>query len=169
MENVVDAMKHLGLEGRVHLEWVSASEGPKFRETVTRVCRADQGAWTQVRFGTRRNRRKHESLGYSGRRQRSRRPVLVFSWYMHYTPRAHSTSCPHLQHDHVLDSKCASHPTDHIRVHLFLSASQWHANQDDVAVSPPTTQRRHRFCDRCCEWGCCHRHQYGYTVKLLQH
>ena len=35
MGNVVDAMKHLGLEGRVHLEWVSASEGPKFRETVT--------------------------------------------------------------------------------------------------------------------------------------
>jgi hypothetical protein len=52
---------------------------------------------------------------------------------------------------------------------LFLSASQWHANQDDVAVSPPTTQRRHRFCDRCCEWGCCHCHQHGYTVKLLQH
>ena len=35
MGNVVDAMKLLGLEGRVHLEWVSASEGPKFRETVT--------------------------------------------------------------------------------------------------------------------------------------
>ena len=33
--DVVDAMKLLGLEGRVHLEWVSASEGPKFRETVT--------------------------------------------------------------------------------------------------------------------------------------
>ena len=28
-------MKHLGLAGRVHLEWVSASEGPKFRDTVT--------------------------------------------------------------------------------------------------------------------------------------
>nr|QNO43815.1 hypothetical protein EHBNLLAN_00004 [Methanosarcinales archaeon ANME-2c ERB4] len=48
-------------------------------------------------------------------------------------------------------------------------ASQWHANQDDVAVSPPTTQRLHRFCDWCCEWGCCHRHQHGCTVKLLQH
>jgi len=35
MEHVVDAMEHLGLEGRVRLEWVSASEGPKFRETVT--------------------------------------------------------------------------------------------------------------------------------------
>jgi len=35
MGNVVDAMKLLGLEGRVRLEWVSASEGPKFRETVT--------------------------------------------------------------------------------------------------------------------------------------
>jgi F420-non-reducing hydrogenase iron-sulfur subunit len=35
MENVVDAMELLGLEGRVHLEWVSASEGPKFRDTVT--------------------------------------------------------------------------------------------------------------------------------------
>ncbi len=35
MGNVVDAMKLLGLEGRVHLEWASASEGPKFRETVT--------------------------------------------------------------------------------------------------------------------------------------
>ena len=44
MGNVVGAMKLLGLEGRMHLEWVSASEGPKFRETVTRVCRADQGA-----------------------------------------------------------------------------------------------------------------------------
>jgi len=33
--SIVDAMKLLGLEGRVHLEWVSASEGPKFRETVT--------------------------------------------------------------------------------------------------------------------------------------
>jgi hypothetical protein len=28
-------------------------------------------------------------------------------------------------------------PIDHIRVQLFLSASQWHANQDDAAVSPP--------------------------------
>ena len=44
MDNLLDAMKRLGLEGRVHLEWVSASEGPKFKETVTRVCRADQGA-----------------------------------------------------------------------------------------------------------------------------
>ncbi|KAF5416323.1 MAG: F420-non-reducing hydrogenase iron-sulfur subunit D [Candidatus Methanogaster sp.] len=44
MANVVDAMKLLGLEGRMHLEWVSASEGPKFKETVTWVCRADQGA-----------------------------------------------------------------------------------------------------------------------------
>ena len=35
MEHVVDAMEHLGLEGRVRLEWISASEGPKFRETVT--------------------------------------------------------------------------------------------------------------------------------------
>ena len=35
MGDVVDAMKHLGLEGKVHLEWVSASEGPKFKETVT--------------------------------------------------------------------------------------------------------------------------------------
>ena len=35
MGNILDAMKRLGLEGRVHLEWVSASEGPKFRETVT--------------------------------------------------------------------------------------------------------------------------------------
>ena len=67
MGNVVDAMKLLGLEGRVHLEWVSASEGPKFRETVTRVRRADQGAWTQVRLGTRRNRR--EDNCYRGRRQ----------------------------------------------------------------------------------------------------
>jgi F420-non-reducing hydrogenase iron-sulfur subunit len=44
MGHVVDAMKLLGLDGRAHLEWVSASEGPKFRKTVTRVCRADQGA-----------------------------------------------------------------------------------------------------------------------------
>ena len=35
MKNVVEAMKLLGLEGKVHLEWVSASEGPKFCETVT--------------------------------------------------------------------------------------------------------------------------------------
>jgi F420-non-reducing hydrogenase iron-sulfur subunit len=35
MGNVVGAMKLLGLEGRVHLEWVSASEGPKFKDTVT--------------------------------------------------------------------------------------------------------------------------------------
>jgi len=35
MGDVVGAMKLLELEGRVHLEWVSASEGPKFRETVT--------------------------------------------------------------------------------------------------------------------------------------
>ena len=35
MDNIVDAMKLLGLEGRVHIEWVSASEGPKFKETVT--------------------------------------------------------------------------------------------------------------------------------------
>ena len=35
MGDVVDAVKLLGLEGRVHLEWVSASECPKFRETVT--------------------------------------------------------------------------------------------------------------------------------------
>ncbi|MEA3281654.1 MAG: hydrogenase iron-sulfur subunit [Euryarchaeota archaeon] len=35
MGDVIDAMELLGLEGRVHLEWVSASEGQKFRETVT--------------------------------------------------------------------------------------------------------------------------------------
>ena len=35
MGDVVDAMKLLGLEGRAHLEWVSASEGPKFKDTVT--------------------------------------------------------------------------------------------------------------------------------------
>jgi hypothetical protein len=35
MVNVVDAMKLLGLEGRVHLEWVSASEGHKLKDTVT--------------------------------------------------------------------------------------------------------------------------------------
>ena len=28
-------MKRPGLEGRVYLEWASASEGPKFKETVT--------------------------------------------------------------------------------------------------------------------------------------
>ncbi len=103
------------------------------------VLSSRSGRWTQVRFGQ--SRRERESLGYRGRRQVDRcRPVLVFSWYIHYNPRAHSTSCPHLQHDHVLDSECASQPTDHIRVQLFLSASQWHANQDDVAVSPPATQ-----------------------------
>lgn len=87
------------------------------------------------------NRRELGSLGYHGQRQVGRRrPALVFSWHIHYNPRAHSTSCPHLQHDHVLDSACVSQPTDHIRVQLFLSASQWHASQDDVAVSPPATQ-----------------------------
>jgi len=35
MENLIEAMKLLGLVGRVHLEWVSASEGAKFKETVT--------------------------------------------------------------------------------------------------------------------------------------
>ncbi len=34
MGNILDAMKLLGLESRAHLEWVSASEGPKF-QTVT--------------------------------------------------------------------------------------------------------------------------------------
>ena len=51
MGGIVDAMKLIGLEGRVHLEWVSASEGPKFREIVTHVCRADQGARTRDRNG----------------------------------------------------------------------------------------------------------------------
>jgi coenzyme F420-reducing hydrogenase delta subunit len=35
MGNMLEVMKRLGLEGRVHLERVSASEGPKFRDTVT--------------------------------------------------------------------------------------------------------------------------------------
>jgi len=72
MGNVVNAIKLLGLEGRVHLEWGSASEGGKFKETVTWVCRADQGAGPKVRFG--RNRRENYRRG----RQVGRRPVLVF-------------------------------------------------------------------------------------------
>jgi len=33
---IVVAMKLLELEGRAHLEWVSESEGPKFKEMVTK-------------------------------------------------------------------------------------------------------------------------------------
>ena len=35
MGNIIEAMKLLGIEGRVHLECPSASEEPKFKETVT--------------------------------------------------------------------------------------------------------------------------------------
>ena len=68
MENVVDALKLLRLEGRVHLEWVSASEGPSLRRWLPSLS-SRSGRWTPVRFGTRRNRRERESLGYRGRRQ----------------------------------------------------------------------------------------------------
>lgn len=59
----------------MHLEWVSASEGPKFRKTVARVCRADQGAGPKSasrRGGIGRR------LRYCGRRQVVRRPGFVF-------------------------------------------------------------------------------------------
>ncbi len=35
MTELMDAMDHLGLGGRLHLEWVSAAEGKKFQETIT--------------------------------------------------------------------------------------------------------------------------------------
>lgn len=35
MKDMVDALNHLGLDGRLHLEWVSAAEGKKFQETIT--------------------------------------------------------------------------------------------------------------------------------------
>jgi F420-non-reducing hydrogenase iron-sulfur subunit len=35
MKDMVDALEHLGLDGRLHLEWVSAAEGKKFQETLT--------------------------------------------------------------------------------------------------------------------------------------
>jgi F420-non-reducing hydrogenase iron-sulfur subunit len=35
MGNMLEAVKRLGLEGMVHREWVSASEGAKFKEIVT--------------------------------------------------------------------------------------------------------------------------------------
>jgi len=35
MKEIVDALEHLGLSGRLQLEWVSAAEGKKFQETIT--------------------------------------------------------------------------------------------------------------------------------------
>jgi len=35
MKEIVDALEHLGLKDRLHLEWVSAAEGKKFQETIT--------------------------------------------------------------------------------------------------------------------------------------
>ena len=35
MKEIVDALEHLGLKDRLHLEWVSAAEGKKFQETNT--------------------------------------------------------------------------------------------------------------------------------------
>jgi F420-non-reducing hydrogenase iron-sulfur subunit len=35
MKEIVDALEHLGLKDRLHLEWVSAAEGIKFQETIT--------------------------------------------------------------------------------------------------------------------------------------
>ena len=57
MGNILDAMKLLGLESRAHLEWVSASEGPKF-QTVTEFVEQIRALGPNVRFGMRRNRRK---------------------------------------------------------------------------------------------------------------
>jgi len=34
MKNMMDALKHLGLDGRLKVEWVSASEGKKLQETI---------------------------------------------------------------------------------------------------------------------------------------
>lgn len=34
MKEMVDALEHLGLGGRLQLEWVSAAEGKKFQETM---------------------------------------------------------------------------------------------------------------------------------------
>lgn len=35
MKEMLDAFNHLGLDGRLRLEWVSAAEGKKFQETLT--------------------------------------------------------------------------------------------------------------------------------------
>ncbi|MGP8319849.1 MAG: hydrogenase iron-sulfur subunit [Methanosarcinaceae archaeon] len=34
MKEMIDALEHLGLGGRLRLEWVSAAEGKKFQETI---------------------------------------------------------------------------------------------------------------------------------------
>ncbi|MDF1534733.1 MAG: hydrogenase iron-sulfur subunit [Methanosarcinaceae archaeon] len=34
MKDMVDALERMGLNGRLHLEWVSAAEGKKFQETM---------------------------------------------------------------------------------------------------------------------------------------
>ena len=65
MENVVDAMKLLGLDGRVHPEWVSAREGCKFKETVTELS-SRSGRLTQVRFGMQWDRREKCSIAGGG-------------------------------------------------------------------------------------------------------
>ena len=64
--NMLDAMKRLGLEGRIHLEWVSAKLGDRSSRKRSSSSSSRSGRGTQVRFGQ--NRRERGSLGYIGRR-----------------------------------------------------------------------------------------------------
>nr|QNO50492.1 hypothetical protein EGLMOMJH_00031 [Methanosarcinales archaeon ANME-2c ERB4] len=77
---MLEAMKRPGLEGRVHLEWISAKMGDRSSRRLSPSLSSGAGRWTHVRFGTRRNRR--ENYGIAGGGRWCRRPVLVFQRWM---------------------------------------------------------------------------------------
>ena len=66
MEHVVDAMEHLGLEGRVRLEWISAKLGDRSFGRRSPSLSDRSRRLDRVRFGTRQNRRERESYGIAG-------------------------------------------------------------------------------------------------------